>query len=77
MWIMGQIHKTEKQQLIDDGWEVTELDVKQFNKLLDPKNKGKTEPLEDDILVAVFVDNDLMNLFQDFKKGMYNEQILL
>jgi hypothetical protein len=69
MWIMGQIRKSEKQELVELGWEVTELNVKQFNKLLDPKNKGEDVMDKGDILVSVWIDNDVMSLMRGILAG--------
>jgi len=70
MWIFGQVTKKEAKKLKSWGYEVTDINVDNFNKLLDPKNKGKKVATKD-IMIAVWIDSDVFGYLSE----VYDEEI--
>jgi hypothetical protein len=72
MFIIGKANKKEIKEMKTFGWDVEKVNQDHFNKALDPKydpKKNKDKNVEE--LIAVFVDNDMINVLREW----HNEEV--
>jgi hypothetical protein len=70
MFVMGKASPEEIKRMEEMGWDVEEVNIPHFNKCLDPtcEDEGEVKEYEDeDKMVSVFVDMDMVALFQDWE----------
>lgn len=69
MHIIGKASAEEIKRMEDMGWKVEEVNIPFFNKPLEPQSEFDDTDEEDckvDRMICIFVDSDMIDLFQEW-----------